>query len=249
MRDSIFKLLAAARLGDLDIETLGGLGMDPDAAIKVQRAGVADISAELPDAVVSLINDVAPQADHESADTTIDFVDRLAAQPRAGVTCPGIQRLVFEPAENHAEHCAIVALYGVILAPVYDADPETVWLASLSHHLHNAFMPDSGFSGEMLLGERLEPLIQRATALCLDQLPAALADRVRIAREILPDVASPEGRAFHAADTLDRVWQIDQHLRPGQVTLDFVLNDMALVHAGPVKTFQDALLRQAGLLS
>ena len=247
MRDSVFKLLAAARLGDLDIGMLEELGLDRADAVTVQQAGVAEISAELPEAIVSLIADVDPQPDHENAD--MDFVDRLASQPRAGVTCPGIQRLLFEPAENHAEHCAIVALYGVLLSPVYGADPETVWLASLSHHLHNAFMPDSGFSGEILLGDRLEPLMQRATALCLDQLSTELADKVLMARRILPDVGSPEGRAFHAADTLDRVWQIDQHLRPGQVTLDFVLNDMALVHEGPVKTFQDALLREAGLLS
>ncbi|MGI4746930.1 MAG: hypothetical protein ACRYGI_02220 [Janthinobacterium lividum] len=247
MRESVFKLLAAARLGDLDVTTLGELGLGRVDAATVQRAGVAEISAELPDAIVSLISDVDPQPDQDGADA--DFVDRLACQPRAGVTCPGIQRLLFEPAENHAEHCAIVALYGVLLSPVYGADPETVWLASLSHHLHNAFMPDSGFSGEILLGDHLEPMMQRATALCLDQLPTTLADKVRTARRILPDVASPEGRAFHAADTLDRVWQIDQHLRPGRVTLDFVLNDMALVHAGPVKTFQDALLREAGLLS
>lgn len=246
MRESLFKLLAAARLGDLDIGMLGDLGLDPVEAVKVQRASIAEISIELPDLIVSLVADVEPQPDHEGAD--IDFVDRLASQPRAGVTCPGIQRLVFEPAENHAEHCEIVALYGVLLSPMYGADPETVWLASLSHHLHNAFMPDSGFSGEILLGEHLEPLMERATVRCLDQLPTALADKVRRARRILPDVASPEGRAFHAADTLDRVWQIDQHLRPGQVTLDFVLNDMALVHAGPVKIFQDALLREAGLL-
>lgn len=247
MRESVFKLLAASRLGDLDIETLVALGLKVSEAIAVQHSGVVEMSAELPGAIVSMMANVEPQADHETRDS--DFVDRLASQPRAGVTCPGLQRLLFEPAENHAEHCSIVALYGVLLAPVYDADPATVWLASMSHHLHNAFMPDSGFSGEMLLGEHLEPLMQRATTMCLDQLPAALADKVRIARRILPDVASPEGRAFHAADTLDRVWQIDQHLRPGQVTLDFVLNDMALVHAGPVKMFQDELLREAGLLA
>ena len=163
------------------------------------------------------------------------------------MTCPGRPRLLFEPPENHAEHCAVVALYGVLLAPVFDADPATVWLAGLAHHLHNADLPDSGYTGEMLLEPHLAPLMERATARALAQLPTALAATVKTARRILPNADTPEGRAFHAADALDRVWQIDQHLRAGRTTLEIVLTDMALVHEGPVKTFQDQVLRAAGL--
>jgi len=123
-----------------------------------------------------------------------------------------------------------------------------VWLAGMAHHLHNAFMPDSGFTGEMLLGAHLEPAMQRTTTRALRELPSALAARVEDARRILPDAGTPEGRAFHAADTLDRVWQIDQHLRAGRTTLHHVLHDMALVHDGPVKIFQDDVLLAAGLL-
>ncbi len=80
-----------------------------------------------------------------------------------------------------------------------------VFLAALAHHLHNAAMPDSGFTGEMLLGEHLDAVIAQANALALAQLPAALRATVEAARRILPDAETPEGRAFHAADVIDRV--------------------------------------------
>ena len=44
------------------------------------------------------------------------FVPLLAAQPRAGATRPGYPRVILEPAENHAEHCAVVAVNGVLAA-------------------------------------------------------------------------------------------------------------------------------------
>ncbi len=175
------------------------------------------------------------------------FVDALARQPRAGVTCPGRPRIVLEPPENHAEHCLVVAVYGVLLSTTYGADPETVFLAGLAHHLHNAAMPDSGFTGEMLLGSHLEPVMARATARALDELPGGLRERVERACAILPDADTPEGRAFHAADVADRVLQIAQHLKAATLTMDVVLGEMALVHDGPVKPFHDAVLAELGL--
>jgi hypothetical protein len=175
------------------------------------------------------------------------FVDALARQPRAGVTCPGKPRIMLEPPENHAEHCLMVAVYGVILAPAYDADPETVFLAGLAHHLHNAAMPDSGFTGEMLLGAHLEPVMARATARALAELPRDLAARVERARAILPDADTREGRAFHAADVADRVLQIAQHLNAASLTMGVVLDDMELVHDGPVKAFHDRVLAELEL--
>ena len=68
------------------------------------------------------------------------------------------------------------------------------------------------------------------------------------ARSILPDAATPEGRAFHAADVLDRVLQVEQYRRAADLTRERFLGEMELVHAGPVKAFHDGVLRQAGLL-
>jgi hypothetical protein len=67
------------------------------------------------------------------------------------------------------------------------------------------------------------------------------------ARKVLPDAATPEGRAFHAADAIDRVLQIAQHLKAAGLTMGTVLNEMELVHAGPVKGFHDDVLAAMGL--
>ena len=55
-----------------------------------------------------------------------------------------------------------LAVYAVVASPIDGADPTAVFVASMAHHLHNAAMPDSGFSGEVLLGGALDAVIARA---------------------------------------------------------------------------------------
>lgn len=237
--------LVATRLGDLDGQVLAVAGVPVEAAAFIRRNAAADASRTISPALTVRLRD-APEAPVASLKPP-PFVARLAAQPRAGATCPGHARLMLEPPENHAEHCALVAIYGMLLAPAWGARPEDVFLAGLAHHLHNALLPDSGFAGEVLLGEWLAPMTATATGLALRELPGALQDRVLTAARILPDATTPEGCAFHAADTLDRVLQLEHHLRAANTSMDYVLNDMALVHEGPVKPFQDAVLSHMGL--
>ncbi len=240
------RALAAARLGDLDRAALIGLGLAPDEALRIQQEGVREFAAFLdPDLLAALCDGL--DAGPDGADALPAFVERLANQPRAGVTCPGRPRIMLQPAENHAEHCLLVAVYGVVLAGSYGAEPETVFLAALAHHLHNAAMPDSGFTGEMLLGAHLGPVMTRATDAALGELRPDLRRTVIDARAILPDDTTPEGRAFHAADVIDRVLEIDQHLAAARVTMADVLGPMALVHDGPVKPFHDRVLAEMGL--
>ncbi|MBY0337519.1 MAG: HD domain-containing protein [Acetobacteraceae bacterium] len=236
--------LAASRLGDLDAEAMGAVGLLPSEIRAVRGTALGEMAGMLPGAErfapgldAAPVLSCAPPA----------FVAALAAQPRAGVTCPGKPRLLLLPPESHAEHCLMVAVYGALLARPYRADPGTVFLASLAHHLHNALLPDSGFTGETLLGEHLAPAFEAATELALAQLSPALRGRVVAARGTLPDAATPEGRAFHAADTLDRVLQTQWHLQAAGITMDRVLGEMELVHDGPVKPFQDRVLAEAGL--
>ena len=248
MRRDVAETLVATTLGDLDAASLGAAGLDAATVGGVRRRAFDAAAAALPSSLRDLVSGSLGDDDDATAEAAPPgFALALAAQPRAGLTCPGRPRLVLEPPENHAEHCHAVAVYGVLLAPVFGADPATVWLAGLAHHLHNAVLPDSGFTGERLLGASLDAAFEGATARALDSLDAPVAQRVRAARACLPDAGTAEGRAFHAADTLDRVWQIEQHLRPGQVTLAMALGDMALVHDGPVKRFQDGVLARAGL--
>jgi 5'-deoxynucleotidase YfbR-like HD superfamily hydrolase len=238
--------LAAARLGDLDRYTLVSLGLSSDEAIAVQRRGLDEVSGVLDPSLAAALRSAAREMAADEGPVPA-FVDALDAQPRAGITCPGRPRIVLQPPENHAEHCLTVAVYGVLLAPAYGADAPTVFLAGLAHHLHNAAMPDSGFTGEMLLGAHLEPVMQRATCTALDEIAEPLRSEVERARAILPDAGTPEGRAFHAADVLDRVLEIEQHLVAPSLTMDRVLGEMALVHDGPVKPFHDRVLAEMGL--
>ena len=247
MRRTVAAALAAARLGDLDGAKLVELGLEPATALAVLQRG---FDAVTPDIDPRLAANLRPALRVEAAagGEAPRFVADLEEQPRAGATCPGKPRLVLQPPENHAEHCWAVAVFGVLLSPRHGADPTTVFLASLAHHLHNAVMPDSGFTGEMLLGDRLDPVCAHAAQAALAQLAPPLRDEVARARRILADADTPEGRAFHAADVLDRVGEIAQHLRAAETTMDVVLNELELVHDGPVKPFHDRVLADMGWL-
>ncbi len=247
MRRTVAAALVAARLGDLDLPALRSLGLDEATARGVLLRGFAAVAGDLDGDQAALLRPGVAEGSAAGIDAAPAFVDDLARQPRAGATCPDKPRLVLVPAENHAEHCWAVAVFGVLLSPAFGADPIPVFLAALAHHLHNAAMPDSGFTGEMLLGDHLDAVVAHANALALAQLPAPLRAAVEAARRILPDAETPEGRAFHAADVIDRVTEIAQHLRPASISMATVLDELELVHAGPVKPFHDRVLAQMGL--
>ncbi len=244
--------LAATRLGDLDRGTLGALALDDAEVFRVLGRAFDAVSEGLDPTLARRLRRGLEGAMPDRAQPALiqaqpAFVQALAEQPRAGATCPGKPRIVLEPPENHAEHSWAVAVLGVLLSPSYGAAPTTVFLAGLAHHLHNAAMPDSGFTGEMLLGDQLAPVMARATDMALAQLDEPLRGVVTAARRVLIDDGSPEGRAFHAADVIDRVMQIAQHLRPATITMATVLDELELVHDGPVKLFHDRVLAEMGL--
>ena len=241
--------LAAARLGDIDGAVLLPAGLEPAEIRAVLQAAIGAVGSVLPPQVLDECCRAIAEPWRGATPVPVpNFVSALEQQPRAGITSPGKPRIVLEPAESHAEHCMLVAIYGVLLASSYGADPARVFLAALAHHFHNAGLPDSGFTGEMLLGPHLTTVMDHYTSGCLDELDPPLRGAVVEARTILPDAATPEGRAFHAADVLDRVLQTNQYMRAASLTPGRVLDEMELVHAGPVKAFQDEVLRQAGLL-
>ena len=239
--------LTATRLGDLDGVMLSGLGVPAAEITSIQRAALGEFASGL-DGRLHARLDMACSSllSFDGGSPGPAFVSALASQPRAGATCPGRPRIVLGPAESHAEHCLVVAVYAVLLAEP-GSDLSTVFTAALAHHLHNAAMPDAGFTGEMLLGAHLDPVMRRATDRALAELPEWLRAQVVAARRILPDTATPEGRAFHAADVLDRVLEIEQHVTRARITMDDILGEMALVHEGPVKPFQDRVLAEMGL--
>lgn len=60
----------------------------------------------------------------------------------------GTARLLVEPPENHAEHCLLVTVFGVLLAPCYDCPPGDAFVLGVGHHLHNCLLPDAGLPSD-----------------------------------------------------------------------------------------------------
>ena len=141
----------------------------------------------------------------------------------------------------------MVAVLAAVLAPLYRADPATAFIAGMAHHLHNAVLPDSGFAGEILLGDHLAPILQRLFARELATLPDTLRATVADALAHIADASTPVGQAFHAADVIDRVLQMRHYDQVARFTIDQALDDMGLVHAGPTQAFHQAVLQDAGL--
>jgi 5'-deoxynucleotidase YfbR-like HD superfamily hydrolase len=239
--------VAAARLGGIDRAMLTRAGLTGEAATEILQRAFDAVTAPLDRRLAAELRGLLADEDPALMDPP-DFVHALEHQPRAGATRPGHPRLILEPPESHADHCLVTAVSAVLVSPIHGADPALPFLAALSHHLHNAILPDSGFAGETLLGEHLEPVMRRLTDEAMSQLPAPLARAVARARTILPDAATPEARAFHAADVIDRILQMDHYARAAGFELRHAVEEMELVHAGPLQDFQTGVLHAAGLI-
>ncbi|MDG4800063.1 hypothetical protein [Micromonospora sp. WMMD980] len=241
--------LAGARLGGLDAATLGDCGLAPAEVASVLTRAAAELDGALHPATRRRIRAaLADPGGGTNPDPPLPgFAVALCRQPRAGATAPGRARLVVEPPESHADHCWAVGVYGALLADDVGADPAEAFLLGLAHHLHNARMPDAGFAGEQLLGAYLDPVVDRLTALALTELPGRVAARVAALLPARADAGTPLGRAFHAADVLDRVLQVHHHARAAAFTAEQALVDLALVHDGPVVDYHRSVLLAAGL--
>ncbi len=235
--------LAATRLGGIDRHVLATAGVADPLAI-LQR-GFDEVTGPVSPALRSELRASLGQTTPPVVAPA--FAEALIRQPRAGATCPGKPRLILEPPESHGDHCLVVAVLGTVLAGHYRADPALAFVAGLAHHLHNAVLPDSGFAGEILLGDELGPLMRRLFARELETLPLDVAARVRAALAVIGDADTPEGRAFNAADVIDRVLQMRHYDQVAHFTTTQALEDLELVHAGPLQAFHHSVLAEVGL--
>ena len=238
--------IAACRLGGIDRTVLETAGTSIAHADAIMARSFDEMASPIhPGLALDLRAHLAVAL---AAATPPAFAEALIRQPRAGATCPGKPRIVLEPPEGHGDHCMIVAVLACILAPRYGADPATAFLAGMAHHLHNAHLPDSGFAGEILLGEHLGPLMATLFARELATLPTALADTTRAALEQIGTADNPVGRAFNAADVIDRVLQMKHYDQVAQFRTAQALEDLDLVHVGPVQAFHYEVLQDSGLI-
>lgn len=237
--------IAAARLGGINRAVLLGAGLTEAEAVKVLAHSFDEVSGPIDPGLAARLRGRLGQTLWPG--TAPEFAEALIRQPRAGATCPGKPRIVLEPPEGHGDHCMVVAVLATVLSPRYGADPAAAFLAGMAHHLHNARLPDSGFAGEMLLGDHLGPIMRRLFARELATLPAPLSKATVAALAAIPDASTVVGRAFHAADVIDRVLQMRHYDQVARFTIDQALDDMDLVHAGPTQSFHKAVLQDANL--
>ncbi|MGB3801537.1 MAG: hypothetical protein WA952_17095 [Lewinella sp.] len=176
-----------------------------------------------------------------------DPLEALCRQPRAGATHPDRPRLVLMPPEMHSDHCLLTAVYGAVMADHYGGDRGTVFLAGLAHHLHNAYLPDCGFAGEICLGADLDNIVERCRGEALQHFDTDQRTDIRRSLTFHESVARPEGKAVSAGDVMDRVLDVKWRTRAAAVTDETVLGELDLVHPGPLKNFQSELLQASGL--
>jgi 5'-deoxynucleotidase YfbR-like HD superfamily hydrolase len=239
------RALAATRLSAIDADVLCAGGMSASSAAALLRGAVHDVSRDAGLANAEELADAVAAGDRPTEPPA--FAVTLCSQPRAGATALGHRRLVLEPAESHGDHCFVVAVYAVLLAPGHQADPGTCFLAGLSHHLHNTGLPDAGFAGEVTLGCELEPLMTAFRERVLMQLDRPLREHARAAARHALEIETAEGRAVVAADVLDRVLQMRHFQQAADFTLDHALDELDLVHAGPLQAYGKATVKAARL--
>jgi 5'-deoxynucleotidase YfbR-like HD superfamily hydrolase len=237
--------VARARLAGIDGAVLRTAGLTDGEAIDVLRRGFDEVAGPLDTGLRSELREALPLAVPMPEPPALAAL--LNRQPRAGATAPGIARVMVEPPESHGDHCLTVAVYGVLVAPAFGADPVPPFLVGLAHHLHNGVLPDAGFAGEVLLGAALDRVMTTLEERELATLPGPLADRLRAVLRLRADAGAAESQAFHAADVLDRVLQVHHHARAAAFTAGQALDDLELVHAGPVQAFHLDVLAAAGL--
>ena len=240
------RALAGVRLPGYGEHLLRSLGLSDEAAVQVQQQALRDAGQPLDPALVAQLMPLVGAAELETSQLPA-FVAQLAQQPRAGATHPSRPRIMLWPPESHADHCALVAVYAVVLSPYFGAEPGAAFLTGLAHHLHNAVLPDPGYAGDELLGPHLPGLMAAATRQAVQQLPAALQPAIESALERTRRLNEPASRAFHAADVLDRVLEMAWHDQSAQFRLHQALGDLDIVHAGFTQQFHQQVLAAAGL--
>lgn len=211
------------------------------------RGRVSDGLYEQLEAIVPTVVSEYFAASNGKPPATAWFVDVLCRQPRAGATKPGKPRLLLVPPEMHSDHCLTTAVFAVLLAPHYGASFGQPFLTGLAHHLHNAVLPDCGFGGEVLLDPWLASVIRNARDQALADVNDAIAQDIRNSITMHENLDLAEGRAASAADVLDRVLDVQWRTRVAHVQNEDILSELDLVHEGPIKEFQTALLNEAGV--
>jgi 5'-deoxynucleotidase YfbR-like HD superfamily hydrolase len=233
-RMELVAAVTATRLGAVDAEFFAAERLPQTRVYRAMRRGwMAATSALGPDARLVLRATAGEGAGpltahivqsfaaaHEMQLPAPGFVARLAEQPRAGPTRPDAPRLMLVPRESHAEHSWTVAITAALLAAAYGADAGVVFVAGLAHHLANAWLPDGGEGADAALDGEFAELVPMLRARAVAELPPTVRAMVEHALAVPSATGTPDARAFHAADALDEVLELEWFARVAAFTVD-----------------------------
>lgn len=242
-------VVCAARLGAITPSVLLDVGINRDSMVEIFKNSIR-LHRSLPSPLLNSLLDACTNVERtfiKSNEPILEWVERLTHTPRAGATCPGKPRIVLEPPEMHSDHCVMVATYGYILADAFGANRQDVWLIGLCHHLHNAFLPDAGFTGEKLLGDHLANIIDQQRVRVLNTFSPFYKEKVLYLFDEVNNIESALFKAFTAADTIDRIIQMEYYERSARFKTIDALSDFNLVHEGAAQDFQHVLLDSIGI--
>ncbi len=247
----VIMFLAGSRLGFLNYNNLSSVGLTADQILNILRETIDSFHVELDALKLNLELKTSKNlvSFHNPKLRSNELVNGLISQPRAGPTTPGKPRLVLYPVESHADHCMMVATYAFLLSPFYGSDPTDSFLIGLFHHLHNLTMPDSGYAGECLLGNHLTKSIESARSLAMSSLSSRTNSKLSCLFKEIEKASSPVAKAFHAADCLDRILQMQYYEKVHNFSVTHAIEELDLIHDGPVKSFQLDTLKSLGLIS
>lgn len=248
--------VAAARLGYINQLVLRDGGLEEATIVRILESSFDEATQTFGDATRARFRSrLSEDMRHDLIDSPNNnstnlppCVELLTRQPRAGATRPGRGRVVLEPAENHAEHCATVAVYAALLADIYDTDATLPFLAGLAHHLQNAYLPDAGYAADEIIGDHLPTLVETFRCRALDQIPHSLRVLIEEGLTHTRDANTKVAQAFQAADVLDRVLEMRWHAQTADFTLNVALEEMDIVHPGITQEFHLSTMRDAGLI-
>jgi len=242
------RAVVAARLAGVDAQVLSDAGLREEEIKQIFERAFDSVASALESEFaddLKMALDARQDFSFEPSELP-PFVRLLSNQPRAGATRPGMARVALEPAENHAEHCAVVAVNAYLASSIYGGAPERAFLTGLCHHFHNAYLPDAGDAGDHLLGEHLAPIMETFRVRALSQLPSHLASEARASLDAVYRSDTPQSKAFQAGDSIDRVLEMEWHARSNEFSLSVALDQMDIIHPGPVQAFQLDLMRELG---
>ena len=243
--------IVATRCGAMDVASLIELNVAPQRAASVALSAIDEHAAALTDdaaADVRVAAERLPRHVDSPPSTTISkLADRLSREPRSGATAVGKSRVLVTPTESQSAHSYTAALGGWLIAHLIGGDPAVAFLTGILHHVHNAYLPDSGFAGEVLLGDDLGPVLDTARRLACRHLHAETAGMVFESGHRMSHVDDATARAINAADAADRVLQTHYHQQVADYDAARVCDELDLVHEGPLQSFQNDMLDRLGI--